>query len=107
MPRLIVLMFALTAVSGCTVDKQMVATGGSRSDGTVDLSYSVGAFEKANIDMVRAQNDALARCKAWGYSAAEAFGGEKRQCQIFDPYLNCSLWNVTMTFQCSGANTPT
>lgn len=107
MCKLMVLSLVALLAAACTVDKQLVPTGGSRSDGTVDLSYSLGAFEKAQIDMVRAQSDALARCKAWGYTAAEPFGGEKRQCQAFDPYVNCSLWTVTVTYQCTGANTPT
>lgn len=87
---------------GCTVDKQLSATGGSRSDGIVELSYEIGGFQKAQIDWGRAQTDAVARCQAWGYQNAEKFGGEKRQCQMSSEY-GCSQWFVTINYQCSNS----
>lgn len=89
-------------LSACATDKSLVPTGGSKADGTVDLSYEFGMFEKPVVDMAAAQNAAKQRCAAWGYTEAEAFGGEKRQCQAFDGYGNCIRWFVTVTYQCTG-----
>ena len=95
------LIAALAAVAifgfGCTVDKQLTATGGSRADGIVELSYEIGEYQDARIDWNRAQAEALQRCQAWGYQNAEKFGGEKRQCQD----SGCNQWFVTINYQCS------
>ena len=101
----LVLLLTCSVLTGCAVDKTLVPTGGSRSDGTVDLSYEFGAFERPVVNMAQAQPSALERCKAWGYSNAEPFGGEKRQCQAFDGYGNCARFFVTVTFQCTGGST--
>jgi hypothetical protein len=97
--------FALlsTLLSGCAVDKYPEATGGSRSDGTVKLSYQVGRFEQPQVHMEAAQQTAVAKCKVWGYSGAEAFGGNETLCQAFNGYGSCLSALVTMTYQCTGA----
>src|SRR5262245_17455271 len=79
---------ALLAIAGfgCTVDKKLTATGGSRADGVVELSYEIGGLENARIDWTRADTEALQRCQAWGYQSAEKFGGEKRQCNYMTQY---------------------
>lgn len=51
--------------------KQLVPTGGSKSDGTVRMSYSYGMFESPVVDPQQGMNAAKARCAAWGYSGAE------------------------------------
>ena len=58
MPRTFTAAFALllTLLSGCAVDKYPVATGGSRSDGTVKLSYQVGQWEQPQVHMDAAQS---------------------------------------------------
>lgn len=89
-------------MTGCAANKTLVPTGGSKADGTVDLSFEFGVFQKPVVDMVAAQASAKQRCAAWGYTEAEAFGGEKRQCQAFDGYGNCMRWFVTVTYQCTG-----
>ena len=106
--RRAITVIVLTAglLASCAVQKTMVPTGGSRSDGTVELSYEYGMFEKPVIDPVAAINSAAQRCRAWGYSDAEAFGGQIQRCQGTDGYGNCARWLVTTQFQCIGANTP-
>lgn len=96
------LLAVVVLLASCATNKSLVPTGGSKADGTVDLSYEFGAFEKPVVDMVSAQRAAKQRCVAWGYSEAEAFGGEKRQCQAFDGYGTCTHWFVTVTYQCTG-----
>ena len=101
MKRLLVVGL-LVAVAGCvTAKKDLVATGGSRSDGTVELSYEQAGFETVQLDTAQGLEAARARCLAWGYSGAEAFGGQTRQCQVSSDY-GCSQWLVTITYQCTG-----
>ena len=97
-----IVLAATVLLAGCTVNKTLVPTGGSKSDGTVDLAYEFGAFEKPVVDLSSAQAAAVQRCQAWGYTNAEAFGGEKRQCMQFDGYGTCVRMNVTITYQCTG-----
>lgn len=90
-------------LSGCAVHKEWVATGGSRSDGIVRLSYEVGEFEKPQLDEAQGIRVATQRCAVWGYSGAEPFGGHTRQCNMFGGALNpCAQWMVTREYQCTG-----
>lgn len=89
------------ALQGCAVQKTMVATGGSRSDGTVKLSYEFGMFEKPQVDMQQGIAAALQRCKSWGYSGAEPFGGQTKVCNSYGGG-GCNTWLVTVEFQCTG-----
>lgn len=88
-------------LTACTVDKQLDATGGSRADGIVELSYEIGDLQTARIDWAKADRDAAQRCTAWGYSQAERFGGERRQCNNPSTY-GCMNWFVTVNYQCTG-----
>lgn len=95
----------LLLVCGCATKKDMVATGGSRADGTVMLSYEIGSMQKAELDPGQGLTTARQRCQAWGYSDAEAFGGETRQCQAPSQY-GCLQWLVSVNYQCLGAHKP-
>jgi hypothetical protein len=92
--------------SGCAVQKTLVPTGGSRSDGTVELAYEFGMFETPKIDPSQGIEAATQRCAAWGYSGAEPFGGQKSQCQQSNGYGNCTRTLVTVQYQCTGAAQP-
>lgn len=98
--KALALLLVELSVSGCAVDKQLAATGGSKADGIVELSFEIGEFQTAKIDWVKAQSDAVQRCAAWGYHNAEKFGGEKRQCQVPSQY-GCAQWFVTVSYQCT------
>ena len=63
--RTAIILAVATAMSGCAVQKTLTPTGGSRSDGTVKLSYVVGAFEKPVVNYAQAQSAAMQRCAAW------------------------------------------
>lgn len=103
-PKLVLCFLAGFLVAACTVDvdKQLSATGGSKADGIVELSYELGQYQNARIDWGRAQTDAVARCQVWNYSNASKFGGEKRQCQAPSEY-GCLQWFVTVNYQCTNA----
>lgn len=93
------------ALSGCAVEKELVPTGGSRSDGTVELSYTFGSFQQPKVDFEQGRHAASQRCQAWGYNDAEPFGGQKSQCQASNQY-GCVETLVTIQYQCIGANKP-
>ncbi len=94
------MMAGLALVAGCAVQKNWVATGGSKADGTIQLSYQYGAFQKPELDENQGLGLAIERCSAWGYSQAEAFGGTVQNCQSSDSYGSCNSWLVTKEYQC-------
>jgi hypothetical protein len=93
-------------LAGCATVSQMTATGGSRADGVVRLSYELGPLDKARIDEADALRTAQARCRTWGYTDAEAFGGVTRQCTASAGIYGCNRWLITKEYQCLGANKP-
>jgi len=90
-------------ITGCVSQKELMSTGGSRSDGTVNLSFEYGMFEKPQVDWNQANAEAAQRCSTWGYSGAERFGGNMQKCEAVNGYGNCMRWLVTVTYQCTGA----
>src|SRR6185437_824607 len=99
--KLAVLTAALL-VTACATQKVLVPVGGSRADGTVNLSYEYGIFEAPHVDVAQAQATATARCTAWGYTGAEPFGGQMSKCEAFNGYGSCMRYLVTVTYQCTG-----
>jgi YecR-like lipoprotein len=94
------------ALSACASTKTLVPVGGSRSDGVVKLAYQYGMFEKPVVDYNEAARTATARCAAWGYSNAEAFGSSESTCIAVNGYGNCIGWRVTVAYQCTTPNAP-
>ena len=103
--RKLLVVGAFGVLAACATVSQMTPTGGSRSDGVVEMSYEYGMFDKVKLDPTTAQTQAKARCQTWGYKDAEAFGGVVKQCQAMSGY-GCARWFATMKFQCTGGNTP-
>lgn len=97
-------IFASAAtLAGCAaVPRDWIATGGSRADGVVRLSYEYGEFDQVQLSEAQAVSVASARCKVWGYDHAEAFGGISRQCQARGGFSGCRQWMVTKEYQCLG-----
>jgi hypothetical protein len=81
--------------------KHWAATGGSRSDAVVRMSYEYASYEIPDVNPQEALELASQRCRSWGYSEAEAFGGETRQCNQYSG-SGCANWLVTKEFQCIG-----
>ncbi|ODA66232.1 hypothetical protein A7A08_02879 [Methyloligella halotolerans] len=98
----LIVILAGGAIS-CAKNKELVATGGSRADGTVDLSYEYAALEKPVVNEAQGLITAQQKCAAWGYSGAEAFGGRKEECQYANEY-GCMKYFVTVKYQCTGAS---
>ena len=61
-----VLMLSLFVLAGCATEvaKVPVATGGSRADASVEMTYEKGLFEAPVVDWAAAESSALRRCKA-------------------------------------------
>jgi len=99
--KLIALLLIAVGLTGCATQKEWVATGGSRADGTVRLSYDYGAFEVPQVDNQQGLDIARSRCIAWRYQDAEAFGGERRACNNMTS-SGCMGWIITREYQCLG-----
>ena len=106
MKRSVLALALIVTLPACVVQKTLIPTGGSRSDGTVELSYDVRLFETPRVDFNQGAAAAAQRCRAWGYSDAEAFGGQKTQCHQYNGYGSCINGTVTVAYQCIGANKP-
>ncbi|HIC6527629.1 TPA: YecR family lipoprotein, partial [Salmonella enterica subsp. enterica serovar Enteritidis] len=88
-------------LSGCATQKQMTPMGGSKADGTVKMGYTFGMFEKPVVDLNSAKDLAGQKCKTWGYTGAEAFGGQTSTCAQVGAY-GCEMTNVSIEYQCTG-----
>ena len=97
---LTIAIFPLLALNACATQKTLIPTGGSKADGIVSLSYEVGMFEQPIVDYSQGVQAAIQRCEAWGYSDAEAFGGQESRCQAYNGYGNCVRQMVTVKYQC-------
>lgn len=102
MRGIIVVSMASVLLSGCAITKDWTATGGSRADGTIKLSYDYGLFEVPKVREEQALDLASQRCIAWGYQSAAAFGGVTTNCSQFDGFNGCARWTVTKEYQCIG-----
>lgn len=93
-------LLSLIVLCSCAVQKDMLATGGSKADGTVDVSYEYGLFEQPIVNPQQGLESAVKRCKGWGYKNAESFDAARNQCLAFNGYGDCVQTRVTMTYQC-------
>jgi hypothetical protein len=99
--------FVIISMQSCAsvVQKQLVPTGGSRADGTVQLSYEFNRREIPRVDNIQGLKAAEQRCASWGYTGAEPYGGSKRTCNAWSSD-GCYNWMVTVDYQCIGTGTP-
>lgn len=102
MKKALIMLAAVVLLAGCVTQKNWTATGGSRADATVKLSYEHSSFEQPQLNDAQAQTLAEARCKTWGYTGAEAFGGTTSVCNMPGGLGGCNRFLVTKEFQCTG-----
>ena len=100
MKKIGVAIAMIGVLGACEVEKTPVPTDGSKADGSVVLSYQVGAYEIPKVDWSAAQKSAVQRCRAWGYSSADAFDGDMRRCESSDIYGSCTMTTISRTYQC-------
>lgn len=89
-------------LSGCTVQKEWAATGGSRADGTVELAFEYGGFEKPQVNNAQGVDLAASMCSGWGYTGSQPFTPMSK-CEAVNAYGNCLRFLVTRKYQCLGA----
>ncbi len=94
-------LVALLLITGCATNITPQATGGSKADGTITVSYEYGVFEQPVVDWTAANRTAKERCKAWHYRNATAFGGTQNQCLAYNGYGSCVRMRVNITYQCT------
>lgn len=92
------------SLTGCATNITPVVTGGSKADGVVTLGYQYGYFQKPNVDMTAANDKALKRCVAWGYSKAEIFDGVETECFQQNAFGTCLEGRVKIQYQCVNSN---
>jgi len=66
MKHTIMLLFLVLTLLSCATPKILQATGGSRSDGIIEMSYTLSSLEQPVIDWGLTQQTARNRCAAWG-----------------------------------------
>jgi len=93
------LTLAALFLTGCATPKNWEATGGSKSDGVVQVSYELGQFESGQSDSAQGLQVATARCKTWGYKKAELTGSEKNICRTMGQF-NCLQTTITQDYLC-------
>jgi YecR-like lipoprotein len=93
-------IFIVILAGGCAVAVTPQATGGSKADGIVKLSYIDGPFTDEQVDWSAGKQQAIARCQAWGYQTAEPFVGSTSVCNLRNGDGNCMQSTVTVEFQC-------
>ena len=89
-------------LAGCTVQKEWTATGGSRADGTVELAFEYGAFQKPEVNDAQGVDLAASMCSGWGYTGSQPFAPMSK-CEAVNGYGNCIRFLVTRQYQCLGA----
>lgn len=97
------IMLLTVGLVGCAVVKVPTPTGGSRADGTIDMSFEYGRLEQPQINWERARMTAASRCRVWGYNGAQEFGGIITRCESAGQY-GCNRWFATKKYQCTGKN---
>lgn len=97
---------AALCLGGCATQKDWLVTGGSRADGTIDLSYESNEFQRAKLSQEQADQLATKKCMAWGYKGAEAFGSQRTDCLSRRGFGNCGDRRVTVVYQCTGSPSP-
>ena len=99
MKRIALSIALLAAIAGCAVQKDWVAIGGSKADGVVRLAYDDLPGQVVQVSETQAVQTAARRCKSWGYSSAEAFGGVTSQCV---DGARCKTKQIIKEYQCTG-----
>lgn len=117
MKKLVTLTLAAAFLlsAGCAmkpVMKQWQAAGGSRADATVEVGFEYyPQRERPEASDQQAYQEAVRRCRAWGYADAEPFGLVKDNCvnMVFQPFVGlvCEKKMVTRQFQCLGQGNAT
>ena len=92
-------LFMALLLSGCAVTVVPVATGGSRSDGIIKMSYQFSPMTIPQVDLAAAIRNATQYCKNWGYDTAEPFDAGITSCSQPSAF-GCDMHLTTIEYQC-------
>ncbi len=106
--RYTVLLLWILILAACAPPPPVtpVATGGSKADGTVEMSYLTRAGPQPEVNWTSADAEATARCAAWGFAKAERFGGGSLACHQYGTGIlagSCMQGQITVVYQCLDA----
>ena len=87
-----VLLLLLLTITSCAVYKPWLPTRGSSADGIVRLSFGSHSWELPQVSAQQGIEVARARCQAWGYQDAQAFGSYTRSCTQYASTGHCMAW---------------
>lgn len=112
MRRLATLILAaglLATAAGCApkqVPVKWTPTGGSRADATVEIGCIYDPRFEYAMTTQDLQAMAAERCRAWGYTDAQAFGDPLERCvaRYAAPFgqVVCTEMHAKQSFQCIG-----
>lgn len=94
------ILLSALLLAGCATPTAMSATGGSKADGIVEMSYEYAEFQQPVLDPKQGMASAVKRCKAWGYKKAEPFDGGIQTCVVPGGFGGCSRMRTTIRYQC-------
>ncbi|MDP8184419.1 YecR family lipoprotein [Phocoenobacter skyensis] len=101
MKKLLVVSLLSLVLTGCAVqEKEMYAVGGSKSDGIVEMAVTKQPFERVQVNKEKTLQTVIRKCKAWGYSNAEPFGGSTRGCNSMWGG-DCMEYIMKVKYQCT------
>ena len=103
------LLIAVCFLAGCGAHSvrlpEWQAIDGSRADGTVTLSYEQNFRSRLTPRTGQDNEVAKTRCRVWGYTSAEPFGGSTRSCVATPVRANakvsCLIWRYEKRYQCT------
>ncbi|WP_365303955.1 YecR family lipoprotein [uncultured Thiodictyon sp.] len=96
----------MAALTACQTTRTPQLTGGSRTEGVVELSYEYAWPDDPAVNFEPGRVAARERCKAWGYLPAELFIGFKSQCLRQNKDDACLRRRVTASYQCTRPSKP-
>ena len=110
--RLSLILALALGIASCATPtlqkKEWEVMGGSRTDGTVKLSYQYQnpdpSTERTDFIAHRVEEGielAKSKCVLWGYSDAKPFGGAIKACMAASS-RGCHSWLVTAEYHCLG-----
>ena len=99
-----IILLSTIVLTSCLAATHLVPTGGSKAEGTVEMSAEYRSELDVRIDWEHASAKAYLKCKEWGYCRAEWYPESVRECLILDE-TGCLLYKVTYFAQCIECDT--
>jgi len=91
---------------GCTPIQEPAAivpqaTGGNLAQGSVEMSYTKSPHLRPRVDWMAAQQSAVNRCSGWGFTGAQAYANDRKECVSRDTNGSCRVERIVRVYQCT------